>query len=204
MKKSVVASVAVSISAAVLLAANIVMANTPSQPPHQLFNEGDLKLESGEVIKDFSISYVTHGTLNAKKSNAILVVTAVGGNHHRIDFMIGPGKALDPDKYFIIATDAISNGLTTSPSNSTVAAPDVVSQIHDPRHGGIAIPSLEREVRDRTCGCCRWPLDGRHAGPAVGRQPPRDDGRSRRHGAARQNAGMDGGRSRNHPEGHHA
>ena len=32
--------------------------------------------------------------------------------------MIGPGKALDPEKYFIICTDAIANGLTTSPSNS--------------------------------------------------------------------------------------
>ena len=106
-------------AAVLLLAATVATAHTPSQPPHQLFNEGDLKLESGEVIKDFSISYVTHGTLNAKKSNAILVVTAVGGNHHRIDFMIGAGKALDPEKYFIIATDAISNGLTTSPSNST-------------------------------------------------------------------------------------
>src|SRR5499426_3953496 len=103
---------------ALLAIATATAAHTPSQPPHQLFSEGDLKLESGEVIKDFSISYVTHGTLNAKKSNAILVVTAIGGNHHRIDFMIGPGKALDPDKYFIIATDAISNGFTTSPSNS--------------------------------------------------------------------------------------
>jgi homoserine O-acetyltransferase/O-succinyltransferase len=93
-------------------------AHTPQQPPHQLFSEGDLKLESGEVIKDFSISYVTHGTLNAKKSNAILMVTAISGNHHRIDFMIGPGKALDPQKYFIICTDAIGNGLTSSPSNS--------------------------------------------------------------------------------------
>ena len=80
--------------------------------------EGDLKLESGEAIKDFSISYVTHGTLNAKKSNAILMVTAISGNHHRLDFMIGPGKALDPDKYFIVCTDAIANGLSTSPSNS--------------------------------------------------------------------------------------
>jgi homoserine O-acetyltransferase len=104
---------------ALMLAINGASAHTPSQPPHQLFKEGDLKLESGGVIKDFSISYVTHGTLNAKKSNAILMVTAISGNHHRIDFMIGPGKALDPDKYFIIATDAISNGLTTSPSNST-------------------------------------------------------------------------------------
>jgi homoserine O-acetyltransferase len=93
-------------------------AHTSQQPPHQLFNEGDLKLESGEAIKDFSISYVTHGKLNEKKSNAILMVTAISGNHHRLDFMIGPGKALDPDKYFIICTDAIGNGLTTSPSNS--------------------------------------------------------------------------------------
>src|SRR5437773_1359207 len=93
-------------------------AHTPQQPPHQLFSEGDLKLESGEAIKDFSISYVTHGTLNARKSNAILMVTAVGGNHHRIDFMIGPGKALDADKYFIVCTDAIANAFTTSPSMS--------------------------------------------------------------------------------------
>jgi homoserine O-acetyltransferase/O-succinyltransferase len=93
-------------------------AHTPQQPPHQLYDEGDLRLESGEAIREFSISYVTHGTLNARKSNAILMVTAIAGNHHRLDFMIGPGKALDTDKYFIICTDAISNGLTTSPSNS--------------------------------------------------------------------------------------
>jgi homoserine O-acetyltransferase len=101
-----------------LLMSAPALAHTPQQPPHQLYSEGDLKLESGEVIKDFSISYVTHGTLNAEKSNAILMVTAISGNHHRLDFMIGPGKALDPDKYFIICTDAIGNGLTTSPSNS--------------------------------------------------------------------------------------
>jgi len=104
--------------AAGLLLSLPAIAHTPQQPPHQLFAEGDLKLESGEVIKDFSISYVTHGTLNAKKSNAILMVTAISGNHHRLDFMIGPGKALDTDKYFIVCTDAIANGFSTSPSNS--------------------------------------------------------------------------------------
>jgi len=95
-----------------------IAAHTQQQPPHQLFGEGDLKLESGEVIRDFSISYVTHGKLNDKKSNAILMVTALGGNHHRIDFLIGPGKALDTDRYFIICADAIGNGFSTSPSNS--------------------------------------------------------------------------------------
>jgi homoserine O-acetyltransferase len=112
-------TIARSLALAAVLASAGALAHTPNQPPHQSYKIGDLTLESGETIKDFSISYVTHGKLNEKKSNAILMVTAVSGNHHRLDFMIGPGKALDTDKYFVICTDAISNGLTTSPSNST-------------------------------------------------------------------------------------
>jgi homoserine O-acetyltransferase/O-succinyltransferase len=104
---------------ALLAVACPALAHGPNQPPHQSYKIGDLKLESGETIQDFSISYVTHGTLNAKKSNAILMVTAISGNHHRLDFLIGSGKALDTDKYFIVCTDAIGNGLTTGPSNST-------------------------------------------------------------------------------------
>src|SRR6266576_959882 len=80
-------------------------AHRADQPPHQRHAMGDLKLESGEVIRDFAISYVTHGTLNAKRSNAILMGTALTGNHHRLDF--------------VVCTDAIGNGLTTSPSTST-------------------------------------------------------------------------------------
>jgi homoserine O-acetyltransferase/O-succinyltransferase len=101
-----------------VLVASDALAHKPGEPSHQSYAMGDLKLESGEVIKDFAISYVTHGTLNAKKSNAILMVTALTGNHHRLDFLIGPGKALDTNTFFVIATDAIGNGLTTSPSNS--------------------------------------------------------------------------------------
>src|SRR5436853_7845674 len=97
----------------VLLAASPALAHKPGDPPHQTYAMGDLKLESGEVIKDFAISYVTHGTLNAKKSNAILMVTALTGNHHRLDFLIGPVKALDPKKYFVVATDDIGHRMTT-------------------------------------------------------------------------------------------
>ena len=104
--------------AAIVLGAGPSRSHGPNDPPHQLYQIGDLKLESGETIKDFALSYVTHGTLNEKKSNAILMVTAISGNHHRIDFLIGPGKALDTSKFFVVATDAIGNGLTTSPSNS--------------------------------------------------------------------------------------
>jgi homoserine O-acetyltransferase/O-succinyltransferase len=101
-----------------LLHAAAALAHNANQPPHQQYKIGDLKLESGETIQDFQITYVTHGTLNAQKTNAILMVTAISGNHHRLDFLIGPGKALDPTKYFIVATDAIGNGLTSSPSNN--------------------------------------------------------------------------------------
>src|ERR1043166_23338 len=95
------------------------LAHGPNDPPHQTFALGGVKLESGETSKDFSITYVTHRTPHANKTNAILKGTASGGNHHRIDYLVGPGRALDPAKYFIICTDAIGNGLTTSPSNST-------------------------------------------------------------------------------------
>lgn len=85
---------------------------------HQVASLGDLELESGEVIRDYRQSYVTHGTLDRDKSNAILVCISLTGNHHRLDFLIGPGRALDPSRYFIIAADPIANGLSTSPSNS--------------------------------------------------------------------------------------
>ena len=57
-----------------LLITAAALAHGTNDPPHQSFSLGDLKLESGESIKDFSLSYVTHGTLNANKSNAGLMV----------------------------------------------------------------------------------------------------------------------------------
>ena len=85
---------------------------------HRFADLGDLELESGEVVRDFRQSYVTHGEMKRDKSNAVLVCISLTGNHHRLDFLIGPGMALDPARYFIIAADPISNGLSTSPSNS--------------------------------------------------------------------------------------
>ncbi len=86
--------------------------------PHQAAQLGDLVLESGETIRDFQLSYVTHGALNEARDNAVLVTVSLTGNHHRMDFLIGPGRALDPERYFVVCVDPIGNGLTTSPSNS--------------------------------------------------------------------------------------
>lgn len=95
----------------------------PLQPgwidrPHESLELGDLPLESGEVIRDFRLSYVTHGQPDADRSNVVLALSAIGSTHHRLDAWIGPGRALDPARHCIVAVDAIGNGLTTSPSTS--------------------------------------------------------------------------------------
>jgi len=106
------------IALAMLALCGNVRAQPLTEPGLEVFQVGDFTLESGEVIRDFSIAYMTQGTLNPKRSNAVLMVTAIGGNHHRIDYMIGPGRGLDTDRLFVVKTNAIGNGLTTSPSTS--------------------------------------------------------------------------------------
>ena len=108
------------VAAVLTLHAAAALAHGPNQPPHQQYRIGDLKLESGETIKDFAISYVTHGTLNAQKSNAILMVTAISGNHHRLDFLIGPGKALDTTS---ISSSPPTRSATASPPRRRTARP---------------------------------------------------------------------------------
>ena len=79
---------------------------------------GDFKLESGETIRDLQIGYRTVGALNAAKSNAILWPTWFTGTSAQLLGFVGPGKLLDPSKYFVILVDALGDGVTTSPSNS--------------------------------------------------------------------------------------
>jgi homoserine O-acetyltransferase len=86
--------------------------------PHRFAELGNLELESGEAIRGFVQSYVTHGRLNAARDNAVLVCISLAGNHHRLDFLIGPGRALDTERYCVVCADPIGSGMSTSPSNS--------------------------------------------------------------------------------------
>ena len=85
---------------------------------HKIFYLGDFKLESGVVLPNAKLSYVTHGKLNQNKDNLIVIPSAYLGDHHGFDFLIESGMALDPDKYFIVATDMFQNGFSSSPSNN--------------------------------------------------------------------------------------
>jgi homoserine O-acetyltransferase/O-succinyltransferase len=82
----------------------------------QQFGEiGNLKLVSGETLRECRVGYRTYGQLNADKSNVIVYPTWANG---RTEQMEGSMVWLTNAGYFVITVDALSNGISTSPSNS--------------------------------------------------------------------------------------
>ena len=83
-----------------------------------LGSETPLELDSGALLGPFRMAYRTYGTLNAARSNAVLVCHALTGDQHPVDpphsskggwwsLMIGPGKPLDTDRYFIVCANVV-------------------------------------------------------------------------------------------------
>ncbi|MDO8448671.1 MAG: homoserine O-acetyltransferase [Rhodoferax sp.] len=81
-----------------------------------------LPLQSGATLRDYSLSFETYGTLNADKSNAVLICHALNASHHVAgtyagqdksegwwDNMIGPGKPLDTNKFFVIGVNNLGS-----------------------------------------------------------------------------------------------
>jgi homoserine O-acetyltransferase/O-succinyltransferase len=88
---------------------------TPAFAQQQFGNIGDLKLVSGEVLRECRVGYRTYGQLNAEKSNVIIYPTWANG---RTEQMEGGVAWLRDAGYYVITIDALSNGVSSSPSNS--------------------------------------------------------------------------------------
>lgn len=98
---------------------------TFGEPPHEML------LESGEKIGPVTIAYETYGRLDESKSNAILILHALSGDSHAAgyyskddpkpgwwDIMVGPGKGIDTDKYYIVCSNILGSCMgTTGPSS---------------------------------------------------------------------------------------
>ena len=85
---------------------------------YQIFEAGNVVLQSGLTYRNARLAYKTHGTLNADKSNVIVYPTSYGAQHTDLEWQIGPGRPLDPTKYFIVIINKFGNGLSSSPSNT--------------------------------------------------------------------------------------
>jgi homoserine O-acetyltransferase/O-succinyltransferase len=77
---------------------------------------GNFRLQSGQVIENCQIGYRAYGTLNADKSNAILVPTWFSGTSAQLKSAYQ--SLIDSTKFYIILVDALGNGVSSSPSNS--------------------------------------------------------------------------------------
>ncbi len=89
------------------------------QGPYELHDLGDFALEEGGTIPGLQLAYATYGQLSPAKDNAILIPTWFSGTHQTWEQVyIGGGRALDPERWFIVVVNQIGNGLSTSPHNS--------------------------------------------------------------------------------------
>jgi len=79
---------------------------------------GVCKLAGGGEITSCRLGYRTWGTLNAQRSNAVLFPTWFSGTSGNIQDWLGADKLVDPERYFVIAVDALGDGVSSSPSNS--------------------------------------------------------------------------------------
>ena len=95
-----------------------------------VLEDAQLTLDNGSVLDTLTLAYRTYGTLNDDKSNAILICHALTGDHHPSganpltgragwwDNMVGPGKPIDTDRYFVICQNVIGGCAgSTGPSS---------------------------------------------------------------------------------------
>ncbi len=75
---------------------------------------GDLPLDCGDVLEDAEIAYAL---LGAPGADIVLLPSYFTGTHLSYASLIGPGRALDPERYCIVLVDMLCNGRSSSPSN---------------------------------------------------------------------------------------
>jgi len=83
-----------------------------------MFELGDLPLQKGGVLPAARLAYKTHGTLSPARDNAVLFPTWFSSTHRNNEWLIGPGRPLDPARWFIVCVNLFGNGLSSSPSNT--------------------------------------------------------------------------------------
>src|ERR1700760_2946262 len=100
---------------------------------HAVTFDEPLPLDCGKSLSPFTVAYMTYGTLNAARSNAVMICHALTGDQfvasdHPITgkpgwwtTMVGPGKPIDTDRFFVICSNVIGGcmGSTGPPHNDT-------------------------------------------------------------------------------------
>ena len=84
----------------------------------RVFECGDVMLQCKSVLKQARLAYQTYGRLNDAGDNAVLIPSYYTGTHDSCEAYFGRGRAIDTDRYFVVATNMLGNGLSSSPGNA--------------------------------------------------------------------------------------
>lgn len=86
---------------------------------HEIFEIDNVLLQKGGFLPKVRLAYKTVGALNARRDNVVVVPTWYTGTHNDLEtYMLGAGRALNPEKYFIVMPNLLGGGLSSSPSNA--------------------------------------------------------------------------------------
>jgi homoserine O-acetyltransferase/O-succinyltransferase len=88
-----------------------------TSPDYEIFALGDVPLQSGLTLRNAQLAYKTYGRLDASGRNVIVYPTSYGAQHTDTEWLVRAGRALDPERYFIVIPNMFGNGLSSSPSN---------------------------------------------------------------------------------------
>lgn len=88
------------------------------KPEQHVFVIRNFHTEGGATLPEARIVYGTYGHLNAAHDNAMLLPSHYMANLHGYEWLMGPGHALDPTRYFLVTSELFGNGSSSSPSNT--------------------------------------------------------------------------------------
>ena len=85
----------------------------------QTYEAADFTLQGGETLPTARLVYRTLGTLSPARDNAVLIPSWYSGTDREAELcMVGPGRAIDPARHFVIFTNLLAGGVSSSPSNT--------------------------------------------------------------------------------------
>ncbi len=109
------------------------------KPVRHVFVIKNFETESGVTLPEVQVVYGTYGSLDAAKDNVVLMPSHYMAKLNGYEWLMGPGKALDPGKLFLVTTELFGNGSSSSPSNTP-------EPFHGPRFPVMTIRDNVRAV----------------------------------------------------------
>jgi len=85
---------------------------------YEKYELGTVSLLSGEKLDSAFLIYKTYGKLNKNNDNVVVLPTFYTGSHQRNEGFFGIGRAIDPEKHFVVSINMFGNGFSSSPSNT--------------------------------------------------------------------------------------